>query len=229
MSAAANSSVEQVSRGSGVVVTKQRLAFMVNQEIMEDALRVEDYKRMASQLENSVRRKCGYIAALKSRSDGEGSVEDLKFLERMRLEDLEKGTRLLLMMKETEMKIGEKITYVGSLGNDAGCLGLLRIVFDFDSNVPGNVDESILKGADIVTGFSIQVGYVISIEKEEVAGYVVVGKQCLAVLELEIEEYVPIYELSLAWADILDLIKVERFFISHSKDCVGIETYAVAL
>ncbi|GKC56442.1 hypothetical protein Tco_1084040 [Tanacetum coccineum] len=119
MSASANSSVEQVSRGSGVVVTKQRLAFMVNQEIMEDALRVEDYKRMASQLENSVRRKCRYIAALKSRSDGEGSVEDLKFLERIRLEDLEKGTRLLLMMKETEMKIGEKITYVGSLGNNA--------------------------------------------------------------------------------------------------------------
>ncbi|GKE22623.1 hypothetical protein Tco_1434135 [Tanacetum coccineum] len=89
MSASANSSVEQVSRGSGVV------------------------------LENSVRRKCGYIAALKSRSHREGSVEDLKFLERMRLEDLEKGTRLLLMMKETEMKIGEKITYVGSLGNDA--------------------------------------------------------------------------------------------------------------
>ncbi|GKA44188.1 hypothetical protein Tco_0736912 [Tanacetum coccineum] len=74
---------------------------------------------MASQLENSVRRKCGYIVALKSRSDGEGLVEDLKFLERICLEDLEKGTRLLLMMKETKMKIGEKITYVGSLGNDA--------------------------------------------------------------------------------------------------------------
>ncbi|GJY61565.1 hypothetical protein Tco_0462222 [Tanacetum coccineum] len=181
MSASANSFVEQVSRRSGVVVTKQRLAFMVNQEIMEDALRVEDYKMMASQLENSVRRKCGYIAALKSHSDGEGSVEDLKFLERMRLEDLEKGTRLLLMMKETKMKIWEKITYVGSLGNDAGCLGLLRALLigcaffamlsfaisgsslDFDSNVPVNVDELILKGADIVTGFSIQVGYVISI------------------------------------------------------------------
>ncbi|GJW58270.1 hypothetical protein Tco_0105001 [Tanacetum coccineum] len=39
---------------------------------MEDALRVEDYKRMTSQLENSIRRKCGYIAALKSRSNGEG-------------------------------------------------------------------------------------------------------------------------------------------------------------
>ncbi|GJY45589.1 hypothetical protein Tco_0434652 [Tanacetum coccineum] len=59
MSASANSFVEQVSRRSGVVVTKQRLAFMVNQEIMEDALRVEDYKMMASQLENSRRLEKG--------------------------------------------------------------------------------------------------------------------------------------------------------------------------
>ncbi|GJY13225.1 hypothetical protein Tco_0382534, partial [Tanacetum coccineum] len=55
-SAAANSSVEHVSRGLVLWLLKQRLAF---------------------------RRKCGYIAALKSRSNGEGSFEDLKFLERM--------------------------------------------------------------------------------------------------------------------------------------------------
>nr|GEV75251.1 hypothetical protein [Tanacetum cinerariifolium] len=89
MSTSANSSVEQVSRGADVVVTKQRLAFVVNQEIMEDALRVEDYKRMASQL---VLGGSVYILLLGS---------------------------LVLMEKETEMKIGEKIAYVSSLGNDA--------------------------------------------------------------------------------------------------------------
>ncbi|GJQ97497.1 putative reverse transcriptase domain-containing protein [Tanacetum coccineum] len=79
--------------GVDVVVTKDQLKFLVNREIMEDALRVEDFKRMAHQLKNNVRRRSGYI-------------------------DMEKGTHLLLMMKETEMKIGEKIAYVSSLGDD---------------------------------------------------------------------------------------------------------------
>ncbi|GKA36533.1 hypothetical protein Tco_0723024 [Tanacetum coccineum] len=108
----------QATRGVDVVVTKDQLKFMVNREIMEDALRVEDFKRMAHQLKNNVRRRSGYIGALKARSSGVGSNEDLKFMERMRLEDMEKGTHLLLMMKETEMKIGEKIAYVSSLGDD---------------------------------------------------------------------------------------------------------------
>ncbi|GKC74605.1 hypothetical protein Tco_1120488, partial [Tanacetum coccineum] len=110
------SSVEQVTRESGVVVTKGCLVFLVNQEIIEDALRVEDYKRMSCQLKESARRRNEYISALKACPSGGNSVENLRFMERMRLEDLEKGTRLLLMMKETKMKIAEKIAFVSTLG-----------------------------------------------------------------------------------------------------------------
>ncbi|GJT24055.1 hypothetical protein Tco_0893992 [Tanacetum coccineum] len=112
------SSVEQATLESDIVVSKERLMFLVNQEIMEVALRVEDYKRMARQLKESVRRKCGYIGALKDGPRDVDSNERLKFMERIWLEDMEKGTRLLLMMKETEMKIGEKIDFVTSLGDN---------------------------------------------------------------------------------------------------------------
>ncbi|GKA12948.1 hypothetical protein Tco_0692494 [Tanacetum coccineum] len=77
-----------------------------------DALRVEDYKRMSRQLRESVRRKCGYIRALKVGPISVVASERLKFLERMRLEDMEKGIRLLLMMKETE-------ELVSAAGSDA--------------------------------------------------------------------------------------------------------------
>ncbi|GJT36138.1 hypothetical protein Tco_0926557 [Tanacetum coccineum] len=83
-----------------------------------DALRVEDYKRMVSQLKESARRRNEYIGALKARVSGGDSVENLKFMERIRLEDVEKGTRLLLMMKETELKISEKIAFVSTLAVD---------------------------------------------------------------------------------------------------------------
>ncbi|GJT45803.1 hypothetical protein Tco_0954518 [Tanacetum coccineum] len=105
-------SVEQAVREPEGGVSSTRLMFLVNQEIMEDALRVEDYKRMSRQLRESVRRKCGYIRALKVGPISVVASERLKFLERMRLEDMEKGTRLLLMMKETE-------ELVSAAGSDA--------------------------------------------------------------------------------------------------------------
>ncbi|GJW84348.1 hypothetical protein Tco_0157493 [Tanacetum coccineum] len=63
----------------------------------EVALRWEELQKR-----ESIRRKCGYIRALKVGPISVVASERLKFLERMRLEDMEKGTRLLLMMKETE-------------------------------------------------------------------------------------------------------------------------------
>ncbi|GJQ97498.1 putative nucleotidyltransferase, ribonuclease H [Tanacetum coccineum] len=78
-------------------------------DIMEDTVSVEDYRRMSRQLKESVKRRSGYIDALKAHPSGVDSVEKLRFMKRMRLEDMEKGIRLLLMMKETEMKIGVTI------------------------------------------------------------------------------------------------------------------------
>ncbi|GJZ19661.1 hypothetical protein Tco_0556251 [Tanacetum coccineum] len=115
MSTSSNSYMEQATRGDDVMVTQEQLVFLVNQGSIEDALKAEDYKRMARQLKDSVKKRCGYIGALKARHSGADSNENLKFMEWIRLEDMEKGTRLLLMMKETEMKIGEKIAFVTSL------------------------------------------------------------------------------------------------------------------
>ncbi|GKG49830.1 hypothetical protein Tco_0518604, partial [Tanacetum coccineum] len=39
----------------------------------------------------------------------------IRFWERMQLKDVEKGTRALLMMKETKVKIGEKASYILNL------------------------------------------------------------------------------------------------------------------
>nr|GEU41802.1 hypothetical protein [Tanacetum cinerariifolium] len=106
----------------------EALRFLVNQEIMEDALRVEDYRRMSCQLKESIRRKCGYIGALKAGLRNVVSNERLRFLERMHLKDMEKCTHFLLMKKETEMKIGEKIAFVELLGDNVVVLGAYECV-----------------------------------------------------------------------------------------------------
>ncbi|GJX17038.1 hypothetical protein Tco_0217870 [Tanacetum coccineum] len=65
----------------------------------------------------------------------EDAAATIRFWERMQLEDVEKGTRALLMMKETEVKISEKASYILNLrrGNSSirrrhriGQLELLR-------------------------------------------------------------------------------------------------------
>ncbi|GJY55585.1 hypothetical protein Tco_0454700 [Tanacetum coccineum] len=52
------------------------------------------------------------LCHLKARHSGADSNENLKFMEWICFEDMENGTRLLVMMKRTEMKISEKIPFV---------------------------------------------------------------------------------------------------------------------
>ncbi|GJS13658.1 hypothetical protein Tco_0408130 [Tanacetum coccineum] len=90
---------------------------------MEDRARLNVYWNVASQLTASVRRKGRYINELRRRG-GPKNAESFRFLERMRLKDMEKVTRLLLMLKETEMKMKEKGCFVSQLkdGVVQGCL-----------------------------------------------------------------------------------------------------------
>ncbi|GKD74401.1 hypothetical protein Tco_1332683 [Tanacetum coccineum] len=151
MATTSMSYVEQATREADTMVIKERLVFLVNQEIMKDALRVKDYKRMACQLKESVRRRSGYIGALKARSSGVDSVENLKFMKCMRLEDMEKGTCLLLMMKETEMKIDEKISFV--MNNVLfRVMGRSIVVFSVLSNWPVFATSA---NANVLGGFTM--------------------------------------------------------------------------
>ncbi|GJS29397.1 hypothetical protein Tco_0490017 [Tanacetum coccineum] len=52
------------------------------------------------------------IGELKALGSCEDVIESVRVLERMQLEDMEKGTRLLLMMKETHLKISENARFI---------------------------------------------------------------------------------------------------------------------
>nr|GEY46284.1 ribonuclease H-like domain, reverse transcriptase, RNA-dependent DNA polymerase [Tanacetum cinerariifolium] len=108
------SSVERGARESDNEDMNRCLAFLINHEITEDRARLNVHWNVASQLTRSVRRKGRYINELRRRG-GPENAESFGFLERMRLEDMEKGTRLLLMLKETEMKMKEEGCFVSQL------------------------------------------------------------------------------------------------------------------
>nr|GEU33504.1 hypothetical protein [Tanacetum cinerariifolium] len=99
-------------------VNRDRLVGWFEQEVREDFARVREYRAMALGLKVTVRRRRERIRKLKELVNCQSATETVRFWERMQLEDMEKGTRSLLMMKETEVKMREKIGYILSLGED---------------------------------------------------------------------------------------------------------------
>nr|GEW00877.1 hypothetical protein [Tanacetum cinerariifolium] len=58
-------------------------------------------QEVVSELMEAVRRRRAYIGKIKAIGICEDGVESVRFLELLQLKDMEKCTRLLLMMKET--------------------------------------------------------------------------------------------------------------------------------
>ncbi|GJZ65560.1 hypothetical protein Tco_0622256 [Tanacetum coccineum] len=87
-------------------------------EFSKDVARVRGYRAMACGLKVALRRRKEYIEELKSLGDSEDVVESVMFLERMQLNDMEKCTRSLLMMKDTEVKMREKARFFLRLRGD---------------------------------------------------------------------------------------------------------------
>ncbi|GKE34581.1 hypothetical protein Tco_1453903 [Tanacetum coccineum] len=88
--------------GSAPRVNKDRLLRNFNQEIREDIARLREYRSIANGLRIVVRRRRQRIDRLEALVNYREAIDTIRFWERMQLEDVEKGTRALLMMRETE-------------------------------------------------------------------------------------------------------------------------------
>ncbi|GJZ50893.1 hypothetical protein Tco_0605408 [Tanacetum coccineum] len=80
---------------------KDRLLGWFNQEVVEDLGRLREYRSVARGLKVVVRRRRERIRRLELLRNCQDAAATIRFWERMQLEDVEKGTRALLMMKET--------------------------------------------------------------------------------------------------------------------------------
>ncbi|GJV45252.1 1-aminocyclopropane-1-carboxylate oxidase homolog 1-like protein [Tanacetum coccineum] len=94
---------------------KDHLLGWFNQEVVEDLGRLREYRSVARGLKAVVRRRRERIRRLELLRNCQDVAATIRFWERMQLEGVEKGTRALLMMKETEVKIGEKARFILNL------------------------------------------------------------------------------------------------------------------
>ncbi|GJY86887.1 hypothetical protein Tco_0500913 [Tanacetum coccineum] len=110
-----SSSFRQTASESVDQLDKERVLRCFNQEVVEDLGRLREYRSIARGLKVVMRRRREHIRQLQLLRNCEDVAATIRFWERMQLEDVEKGTRALLMMKETEVKIGEKANYILNL------------------------------------------------------------------------------------------------------------------
>ncbi|GJQ90603.1 hypothetical protein Tco_0001742 [Tanacetum coccineum] len=111
-------------------VDKDHLLGYFNQEVREDIARLREYMAIASGLRITVRRRRERICRLKALGNCQDAIDTIRFWERMQLDDVEKGTRALLMMRESEAKIREKAGFILNLRNVVCFYGLFMNVKD---------------------------------------------------------------------------------------------------
>nr|GEW80833.1 hypothetical protein [Tanacetum cinerariifolium]GEX35172.1 hypothetical protein [Tanacetum cinerariifolium] len=102
---------QAASRFSGEL-DKERLLAWFNQEVVDDLGTLREYQSIARGLRVSVRRRRDRIRQLALLRNCQDAAA---FWERMQLEDVEKGTYALRMMKETQTKIDEKASFILNL------------------------------------------------------------------------------------------------------------------
>ncbi|GKD92303.1 hypothetical protein Tco_1372140, partial [Tanacetum coccineum] len=104
--------VEEVANESVSQLPRERLVAALNREVCSDVRKLGEYHRMSRDLWKSVRRLGVSITELRGLGDCGDGNEALRLFERLRLENV---VRLRLMLRETELKITKKSSYIRKL------------------------------------------------------------------------------------------------------------------
>nr|GFA35349.1 hypothetical protein [Tanacetum cinerariifolium] len=86
-------------------------------EVTEDAGKIRDFRRLSSKLGKAVRRRDGYVVELRASRSCDDPIGNIKMLSHMQLNDMEKAARLLLMVRDTQIKMDEKTSFIMRMRN----------------------------------------------------------------------------------------------------------------
>nr|GEX13464.1 reverse transcriptase domain, reverse transcriptase zinc-binding domain protein [Tanacetum cinerariifolium] len=149
-------------------LSKDQLLILIQREVIEDASKVSEFKKLAGELLEDMRRR-GYIGELKKLKTNKDAIGMVELLQRLQKDDMEKVARLLLMANETKLKMCDKNSFIlkirgllmGSYVNEAMCMSMVFLSnwVDMDVVVNANMKDS-LKVADmtsdgVLTKFSV--------------------------------------------------------------------------
>ncbi|GKC70436.1 reverse transcriptase domain, reverse transcriptase zinc-binding domain protein [Tanacetum coccineum] len=129
--------LEELSKTAMSTLTKDQLLILIQREVKEDASKVSEFKKLAGELLEDIKRRRSYIGELKNLKTNKDAIGMVELLQRMQKDDMEKALRLLLMANETKLKMHDKNNFIlkikgllmGSYVNEAMCDGYLLILY----------------------------------------------------------------------------------------------------
>nr|GEW67637.1 hypothetical protein [Tanacetum cinerariifolium] len=104
--------LEELTRAVESNLTKDQLIVLFEREVDEDAGKVRDIRRLSSELREAVRRRDGYVAELKASRSYDDALGTIEMMTHMQLDDMEKAARLLLMARESQIKVDENTDFI---------------------------------------------------------------------------------------------------------------------
>ncbi|GJX46397.1 hypothetical protein Tco_0271587 [Tanacetum coccineum] len=109
--------LEELARATNSDVTKDQLIVLFEREADEDVAKIMDFRRLSKELRAVVRRRDGSIAELGVYRSCDDTLGTIEMLSRMQLDDMEKDARLLLMARETQIKVDENTGFIMRMRN----------------------------------------------------------------------------------------------------------------
>ncbi|GKE26645.1 hypothetical protein Tco_1442029 [Tanacetum coccineum] len=101
-----------LSRAADLHATNDQLLVLFRRKVAEDSHKVQEFRRLSSELREVVRMRDRYINELKLSNSCDEILESIEIMRRMQLDDIEKASRLLLMARETQLKMHVKKTFI---------------------------------------------------------------------------------------------------------------------
>nr|GEW73236.1 hypothetical protein [Tanacetum cinerariifolium] len=109
--------IKELTHTADSDMTKDQLIVLFEREVVEDVDKIMDFRRLSSELREAVRKRDGYIAKLGLCRSCDNTLGTIEMLRHMHLDDMEKAGRMLLMARETQMKVNEKNGFIMRMRN----------------------------------------------------------------------------------------------------------------
>ncbi|GJU80561.1 hypothetical protein Tco_1282926 [Tanacetum coccineum] len=148
--------LEELSKTAMSTKTKDQLLILIQREVKEDASKVSEFKKLAGELLEDVRRRRGYIGELKKLKTNNDAIETVELLQRMQKDDLEEAARLLLMANKTKLKMQNKKQFwkfaMSRMGVQIGQMDWKMIISHMSSLYCGNSIDSTFSEFYVING-----------------------------------------------------------------------------
>nr|GEV69873.1 hypothetical protein [Tanacetum cinerariifolium] len=107
--------LQELSRTADSYDIRDQLSVLFRREVVKDSQRMHDYYRLSDELTEGVKMRDEYMNELRMLVKCEEILESIEIMRRMQVDDMGKGSRLMVMASAIQTKVHEKYCFIVKL------------------------------------------------------------------------------------------------------------------